>query len=357
MDCERFDRVALDLVYAELDELTSAAAKRHLGHCARCRDVSTRLRATREIAVLPLVEPPSGLRAKILAAERQARSHLGARQRLGRVVSVLAGYAMRPQTAMAALLMIMIGASLMFLRARPGERDHVRVTERGVPEGEGEPVTVVPVPERAPHSDTRTAPPHETAEIDPGRERARATGGEKIAAAQPTARPESQAGRAAPLDKSESESTSADYGTALQAYRNQRYAQAQRDFELIAAQGGAEAPSAALWAAKSMLRSQGCPSAVARFDELQSRYAASDIGNQAAWEAANCYQALGQSERARKSYLQLREASGYSERAQRALDSMAHEVAGSADVAAGASKPAAAAPPPAKAQAPAAAEK
>src|SRR5687768_996022 len=99
MDCEKFDRVVLDLLYAELDELTAASAKRHTEHCTRCRGILSELRATREVGSLPLVDPPEGLELKILEAERQARRGLPARQRVGRVISLLAGYAMRPQLA------------------------------------------------------------------------------------------------------------------------------------------------------------------------------------------------------------------------------------------------------------------
>jgi hypothetical protein len=102
MDCERFDRIVLDLLYDELDELTAAAARRHLDQCARCRGIMAGLRATREVGALPLVDPPDGLELRILEAERQMRAQLPLRQRAGRAVSVLAGYAMRPQLAMAA---------------------------------------------------------------------------------------------------------------------------------------------------------------------------------------------------------------------------------------------------------------
>ena len=136
MDCEKFDQIVLDLLYDELDEITSAAAKRHMEHCARCKEIGTRLRATREVGTLPLLDAPQGLELRILEAERRARRELPARQRLGRAVSMLAGYAMRPQLAMAALLLLVIGSSLLLLRARPGEQKSMMVTERGVPEGE-----------------------------------------------------------------------------------------------------------------------------------------------------------------------------------------------------------------------------
>ena len=111
MDCERFDRVVLDLLYEELDELTAAAARRHVEQCVRCRGILAGLRATREVATLPLVDAPAGLEHSILEAERRARESLPLRRRLGRGVSVLAGYAMRPQLAMAALLLLAIGSS------------------------------------------------------------------------------------------------------------------------------------------------------------------------------------------------------------------------------------------------------
>src|SRR6266498_3352200 len=113
MDCERFDRIVLELLYDELDELTLAAARRHLEHCARCRGILAGLRATREVGALPMVDPPEGLELRILEAERQLRAELPLRQRAGRAVSVLAGYAMRPQLAMAATLLLVIGGGLV----------------------------------------------------------------------------------------------------------------------------------------------------------------------------------------------------------------------------------------------------
>src|SRR3954467_8258336 len=145
MDCEKFDRIVLDLMYGELDELTEAAAKRHIEHCSRCKGVSSGLRATREVGALALVDPPPGLELGILEAERRLNAKLPLKKKLGRGVSILAVYAMRPQLAMAALLLLMIGSSLFFLRARPGARDSVLVTERGVPESEVDHV-VIPAP-------------------------------------------------------------------------------------------------------------------------------------------------------------------------------------------------------------------
>src|SRR5690606_26153240 len=65
MDCERYDKIALNLLYEELDELTAAAARRHLHHCTRCKNISSSMQATKELAELPLVDPPEGLRDRI----------------------------------------------------------------------------------------------------------------------------------------------------------------------------------------------------------------------------------------------------------------------------------------------------
>ena len=117
-------------------------------HCARCKAVSSGLRATREVGTLPLVDPPEGLELGILEAERKANARLPLRKKLGRGVSILAVYAMRPQLAMAALLLLMIGSSLFFLRGQPGASQGVLVTERGTPEAEAEHVAILPAPER-----------------------------------------------------------------------------------------------------------------------------------------------------------------------------------------------------------------
>src|SRR6185503_18277068 len=147
MDCEKFDRIVLDLLYGELDELTEAAARRHIEHCARCKNIAAGLRATREVGSLALVDPPDSLELGILAAERRLNDKLPLGKKLGRGVSILAVYAMRPQLAMAALLLLMIGSSLFFLRARPSSQDSVIVTERGVPEADAEHVAAAPPPD------------------------------------------------------------------------------------------------------------------------------------------------------------------------------------------------------------------
>ena len=373
MDCEKFDRIVLDLLYDELDELTSAAAKRHMEHCARCRGIGSGLRATREVGVLPVVEPPEGLELRILEAEQRATHLLPVSKRLGRGLSLLAGYAMRPQLAMAALLMLAIGSSLVFLRAQPGDREHVLVTERGVPESDNDPVSVIaknasaPEPARLVRPGAAVAPsPSPTLRADDVARRDRASASEakgEARAASPAAplalAPSEASGSLGALadDKSLEGSaqitndSDASYDAAMSAYRDGRYSEAQRRFGEIASQGGVHAANSALFEVQALRMLSGCPSAAPRFEEVHTRYPGT-VGNDAAWQAADCYRSLGEIARARQNYELLSADPSYKARAKEAIAELDLRVAN--QEAAARKAPAATAAPPAKAAAKAA---
>ncbi len=317
MDCERFDRIVLDLLYDELDELTAAAARRHLEHCARCRGILAGLRATREVGALPLVDPPDGLELRIIEAERQVRGHLPLRQRAGRAVSVLAGYAMRPQLAMAATLLLLIGVGLIFFRGKPGDRDTMSVTERGVAETDPETVTVLP---KGAARDIGADAHGALASAAPVPERKEAP----VAPAPPAPRP-AYVQNAAPAPAAASDSTSdeggpdAIYQAALAAYRAGRYKEARQQFEGVVARGGSQAPDAALYAAQATKNGEGCGTAAPLFDQVSQRYPGSRAGYEATWEAAGCYEVIGDLEKARRSYQALLDETTYAPRARAAL--------------------------------------
>ena len=138
MDCEKFDQIIIDALYDELDELTLAAAKRHAEGCPRCQAAWSGLKATRKIGLLPLVDAPVGLDSRLLQAAREAQRNVPWPKRLGRGISWAGSYAMRPQTAMAAILLLMLGSSVIFVRVKPDRSgaapSRVSVTERGIPE-------------------------------------------------------------------------------------------------------------------------------------------------------------------------------------------------------------------------------
>jgi hypothetical protein len=289
MDCERFDRIVLDLLYDELDELTAAAARRHLDQCARCRGIMAGLRATREVGTLPLVDPPDGLELRILEAERQMRGRLPLRQRAGRAVSMLAGYAMRPQLAMAATLLLVIGGGLLLFRGRPSSHDTVSVTERGVAESDP------------------GAEAHGVAKPSPER---KATG--SLAPA--------PAASAAATQLADKDGPGDDlFQAAEQAYREQRFKEARQQFEGVVARGGTNAAKAALYAAQSVKGSDECGAAAPLFDQVSQRYPGTRAGYDATWEAAACYEALGDHEKARRSYQALLDEPSYGTRARAAL--------------------------------------
>lgn len=354
MDCEKFDRVVLDLLYGELDELTEAAAKRHIEHCSRCKGVSSGLRATREVGALALVDPPDSLELGILEAERRLNEKLPLGKRLGRGVSILAVYAMRPQLAMAALLLLMIGSSLFFLRARPGAQSNVLVTERGVPEAEAERVVIKPpltreeLPPAA--SAVAAAPRPPTAKPDAVATRDREN--DKSAEAPAGAREEAAKGAAADGEAAPGTDVTEDsMAGATAAFQSGRYVEAQRRFEEIAARGGDDAPAAALQAVEALRRQSGCPAAAPRYHDVHSRYRDTPSGSEAAWQAGDCYRALGELSRARQSLEALLDVPEYRSRAQAALEELTareEQVASARKVktAVGAAAPAAASPAP-----------
>jgi hypothetical protein len=134
MDCERFDEYVMDAVYGELDELSAEALKRHVEGCPRCNSVLTSLRSTRAALQLPVVPPSDDLHERILEAERVAVRRLPLHRKLVRAAAWAGSHAMRPQLAMAAVLMLVVGSSMMLLRARPGSiAPPVTVLEEGRP--------------------------------------------------------------------------------------------------------------------------------------------------------------------------------------------------------------------------------
>lgn len=118
MACERFEDLLVDDLYGELDELTSAALKRHATTCARCSARQAALRATRDLATFPLVEPPPDLEMRILQAARDAQKvvPIGSRRSRGVVT-----WLMRPQIAVAAAFLLMVGSSALLVSRNANE--------------------------------------------------------------------------------------------------------------------------------------------------------------------------------------------------------------------------------------------
>lgn len=151
MDCDTFENQVMDLLYEEADPATQTEAKRHADGCTRCSALYASLRGARSEARLVLEAPSADLEARILAATQSVHSDLPLHRRVLRWLSWAGSHAMRPQFAMAAVLVVILGSSVMLLRARPGTpgAGPIAVSERGVPaaaEGEAPP----PPPAAAP---------------------------------------------------------------------------------------------------------------------------------------------------------------------------------------------------------------
>lgn len=300
MDCEKFDTVTMDLLYGELDELSEAAALRHLHHCTRCRDIWGHLRTTRELADIPLEEPPSDLFESIISAERNATKTLPFRERASRVISIMAEYAMRPQLAMAALLLLMIGSSLIFVRTGPADRGQISVTELGTPTSEGA-------------VRTETGKEALVFEGDPAAA-ARLLGGSEE---NPTGSAEGEASENA--EKPSPGSLAQTYRDAMTAYQEGRYAEAERLFSDVASENDERAASAALHEGHAARNGSGCQRAAALYDSVAERFQGGTVGDEASWHAATCYRAMGQLKRAAAHYTRLKARPAYASRADKAL--------------------------------------
>jgi hypothetical protein len=321
MDCEKFESVMMDELYGELDELTSAAAKRHIAGCARCSSRIGGLRATRRVAVVPLVDPAPDLEERILGAAERAWIAAPPRPRLAQVISLAGSWAMRPQTATAAVFLVMIGTSVLLLRgksARAPVGDEVTVTEQGTP---------------APVAPTSSGSADSPVEPSLAKARAPAPGAEaKAPAAAPayalreapaTAGGGAGAARGAAestaFKKAERSDEQADepFDAAVRSYRAGRFDEATRAFDALAP-SDANAPD--LWAARSVRESKGCRAAVARFDRTATRRRRTSPGWDALLEGGLCYRALGELSAARSRLTSLLDVDSHKDRARAELD-------------------------------------
>ena len=329
MDCEKFEPLLLDELYEELDELTSAAVKRHVAGCSRCSAILSGLRSTRQGVSLALEPIPAGLEERIFAAAKEAQKVVPIRSPMSRVLSVAGSWAMRPQTAMAAVFLLMIGTSAFVLKARNGApaESAVSVTVAGQPS----PVATATATEAfnddkaaaaahglgGPPAARPAAPSMASAvalddgpvdRMTGGLARDKAKGEDALGnaygrkeepaianAAAPAGAPAPSVADESLAKKSASTGTDAfSLGTA--AFQARNYAEATKQFDQAAADGN---QNAALWAAESVKEGQGCAVAVGRFDQIAQRAGQTWVGNEASYREARCQMAMGQVDPAR----------------------------------------------------------
>jgi hypothetical protein len=292
MECEKFEPLLYDELYDELDELTSAAVKRHVSGCSRCASMLNGMRGTRQLVSLPVLDPPPDLAERIIAAEHDAQKVTAFRSQCMRALSWAGSWAMRPQTAMAAVFLLMVGFGAVLLRANQHQSEHSAEVS----------VTIVGEPAATP---SLAAPATVSAQASKGQE---------------------------------------PFSSAMAAYRAGNFSEATRQFDLVAADAGDQ--NAAIWAARSVRDGRGCAAALGHYDAVTQKAGGSQIGNDALFESANCQIKLGQVDAARDKLNRLLGTPEYEPRARQALADLnaisARKAAASYE---------AAAPPPAAARA------
>lgn len=130
MDCEACNNLLLDHLYGEIDEVRSAAVRKHLDGCADCAAAFERLAGGRRVgrllqpidAPLPNAALHEAIHAAAIAnarprAEGASESvapviPIGAVSRIPRWMSRVGEMAMRRQVAMAAVFLLMVGFGL-----------------------------------------------------------------------------------------------------------------------------------------------------------------------------------------------------------------------------------------------------
>lgn len=291
MDQDKFDQHLMDYLFDELDEVTHAAMKRKIESDADCRELVAGLRATIEVAQLPLEEPDTDLEDRILAAADLAQHGEPWHTKALRSLAWAGSWAMRPQLAMAALLMLVIGSSVLLMRARPGSVAVTPSKEDGASVAAG-PEEAAPAAE--PEADE--AEPEQIADADQA--------GEEDELPQATASAEASA---------EPEAV-ASYDEAQALYKQSKYGEAQIAFNQIAATGGANASAAAVWEARAVRAQSGCNAAVSYYHKVRADHGGTAAAADATFELADCLRQLGKTDEATKYFALLADNEDYKER-------------------------------------------
>lgn len=330
MDCEKFESAMMDDLYGELDEVSSAAAKKHVAGCAKCASLAGGLRTTRRMAVVPTLEPPADLQDRIVAAAKDAQKVVrvrGGQPKVARAISIAGRWAMQPQTAVAAVFLVMIGTSVLLLRGKasraPSSAD-VIVTEQGVPSPAA--CATAPVvaaePRGAGASTAAYASPPRPAEAKPNAPSTPAADLPEVARERapfaPASSPMAGGGAGARQQEGEPQSRRATtpFESAMQAYLAGRYDEAMKEFDALAPGD----PASALMAARAAREGKSCRGAIARFDAVAQRAAQTSAGWDALLEGALCYRAIGDFGNARVRLQALLKVDAYKDRAQAEID-------------------------------------
>lgn len=343
MDCEKFESLLIDELYGELDEVTSAAVRRHAAGCARCGALLSGLRATRKVAALPMEEPPGDLEDRILSAVREQQKVLPFKARASSVLSRAGAWAMRPQTAMAAVFLLVIGTSFVLVQSRK-QVSTASSNAEGMPMQAAAAAPNATAMASAYALEKESAFAHGVEEKRPDVPKASPSApAETLALADDRERDKSKDEAKKNLDTDGITNAGPIGGVAMNdVTTTSRSAapyggQGQQPGGGGAGGGGAAAPNMPVTQQAQahsengrasapqvqVLKAQGCSAATAaQYDQLHT--------NEATLEAARCYRALGNSNIARQRYASL-QSTPYAQTAQQELDQMAPAAARKAE--------------------------
>jgi hypothetical protein len=320
MDCEKFEQHLMDALFDELDEVTRAGMKRHSDSCTRCASLEAGMRATVEVGVLPLEEPSAELQERILEAARAAQRRAPWHRKLIQTIAWAGSHAMRPQLAMAAVLVLMIGSSILLLRARPGSIavTPVKVTEQGSPSvsANGPVAAAATAVAEADESLLRgrsasaDADQHAVAERAP----APAAEGQGAAPAQAAGPSPESVGAKGADGTAQAGQPDEQFERAMSNYRAGNLGEAQRDFAELSRRGGDRAAQAGVYEARVVRQQSGCRAALPYYTAVRERYGGTAAAADAAWEQADCYRILGEMAQAETIWRELASNASYHDR-------------------------------------------
>jgi Putative zinc-finger len=370
MNCNHVEELLMDALYGELSSEEQTEFDQHVDSCSTCSVLFATLQHGRTLAqVYSASAPEDQLEARILEASRRAFAPLESptfvaqkglprdndtrddasvasfqnRRPSGfqRFLSNAGAWAMRPQTAMAAVFVLMLGSSALLLRRNHGPRSSAFSVS-----GEGAPLAAEATAARAASreesddelrvggamahgkgNDNRVSgvAPLQAAPATPppaplgDRPALRMGIGEEPAAERERARAESSDGKKA---EGKSDSASASEGSferGMTLYREGKMDEALAIFDALARRGDA---NAALWAARAVRDSRGCAMAVSRFDQLSGSHQGSTAAFDAVLEGGICYRNLGRLDAARTRISRLLTVPSHEARARTELDTI-----------------------------------
>lgn len=320
MDSDKFDQQLMGYLFDELDEVDRAAVKRRLETDGVARELATRLRTTLDRAQLQLEEPSPELEARILEAARLAERGEPVYRKLLRFLAWAGSHAMRPQFAMGALLVVVLGSSMLLLRAKPGA---MRTAQ------EGRPATQMTAVNPASTQLERGNPLPPSLEGEPAAAPAMAADGSKG----------SREGASTGVEEDDGA-----FARGMKKLTAGQAADAQLDFTAASRAGGKNGPKAALYAARAARAAGGCKEAIPYFRKLRERYGESGYGADAMFEEAQCRHELDERAQAQELLTQLQSHPEYRTRAtaELARENASGATAGGAAAPGAKSKPAAA---------------